>query len=105
MASAIATATVLYLFVLLMSVSAYPDRYGSWLEYIRDLGNLSGIEGLPAFYAASRYMGQAGVTLLVAALFGLIVTSLIGNGIALSRLLYALAKDKVLPDRFSQVNE
>lgn len=105
MAAAIATATVLYLFVLLMSVSAYPDRYGSWLEYIRDLSNLSGIEGLPAFYAASRYMGQTGVTLLVAALFGLIVTSLIGNGIALSRLLYALAKDKVLPDRFSQVNE
>lgn len=104
MTAAVVTATVLYLFVLLMSASAYPDRYSSWLEYIRDIGNLSGIEGLPAFYAAYTYMGNAGIMLLVTALFGLIATSLIGNSIALSRLLYALAKDKVIPGRFSQVS-
>lgn len=104
MAAAVAVAAVLYIFVLLMSVSAYPPQYGSWFEYINDLDSLSGIEGLPAFYAASRYMGTAGITLLVTALFGLIATSLIGNTIALSRLLYSLAKDSIIHSGFASVN-
>ncbi len=104
MAAAVAVAAALYIFVLLMSVSAYPPQYGSWLEYINDLGSLSGIEGLPAFYAAYRCMGTTGVTLLVTALFGLIATSLIGNTIALSRLLYALAKDSIIHPGFAVVN-
>lgn len=81
--------TVLYLFVSLLSVSAYPPEYESWLAYLRDMGNLRGIEAVPAFYAANYYLGQAGVTVLMLALFSVILTSLIGNLMALSRLLYA----------------
>ncbi|MBQ9003989.1 MAG: APC family permease, partial [Eggerthellaceae bacterium] len=105
MVAAVVTATALYVFVLLMSVWAYPPQYDSWLAYLSDLGNLKGIEGLPAFYAAYRYMGSAGVVVLMAALLGLIITSLIGNILALSRLFYALAKDAVLPRRIAQVNK
>ena len=104
LASAVVTATVLYLFVILLSVTAYPPEYGSWPEYIRDLGNLSGIKGLPAFYAASFYLGSLGMDLLVLALLALIVTSLIGNTLALSRLLYAAARDEIIPERFSALN-
>lgn len=102
--TAILTATALYIFVFLLSVSAYPPEYSSWLEYIRDHGNLSGIKGLPAFYAAQYYMGQTGVTILITALFGLIITSLIGNSVALSRLFYSLSKDSVLPGQFTFIN-
>ena len=102
--AAVLTATVLYILLFLLSVSAYPPQYGSWLEYIRDHGNLRGIDGLPAFYAAHYYMGQTGVTILITALFGLIITSLIGNSVALSRLFYSLSKDSILPARFSSVN-
>ena len=49
--SVIAT-TALYILVTVLSVTAYPEGYANWLHYIRDLGNLSGIEALPAFYAA-----------------------------------------------------
>ena len=105
MTAAIAVASMLYIFVLLMSVSAYPPQYSSWLEYINDLSSLSGIEGLPAFYAAYTYMGKTGVTLLVVALFGLIATSLIGNVLVLSRLLYALAKDSIIHTRFAFVSK
>ena len=45
--------TLLYLFVSLLSVSAYPPEYDSWLAYIRDMGNLDGIKAVPAFYAAN----------------------------------------------------
>ena len=60
--AAVAATTVLYVFITLLSVTAYPPQYASWLEYIRDLKNLSGIEGLPAFYAANAYLGRFGVT-------------------------------------------
>ena len=57
--------TLLYLFVSLLSISAYPPEYESWLAYIRDMGNLVGIKAVPAFYAAEHYWGQAGVTMKV----------------------------------------
>ncbi len=97
--------TLLYAFVTLLSVTAYPEGYDSWLSYIRDFGNIPGIMGLPAFYAANHYLGSFGVILLFLALLALIVTSLIGNLVALSRLLFSLSKDKVIPSRFSSLNK
>lgn len=102
--SVIAT-TLLYIFVMLLSVTAYPAGYENWLAYIRDLGNLSGLDALPAFYAANHYLGDMGVRILMASLLALILTSLIGNMTALSRLLYALGRDGILPASVGQLNE
>ena len=96
--------TALYLFVSLLSVSAYPPEYASWLAYIRDMGNLDGIRAVPAFYAADYYLGQTGVTVLMLALFGVILTSLIGNMLALSRLLYAAGREGEAPRALAQLN-
>ena len=100
----IASTTLLYAFVTLLSASAYPERFGSWTEYIKEHDKLTGLEGLPVFYAAHHYLGDAGVYILMAALLSLIVTSLIGNIRALSRLLYATAKDRILPEKLSELN-
>ena len=97
--------TVLYLFVSLLSVSAYPPEYESWLAYIRDMGNLNGIKAVPAFYAAEHYLGQTGVTVLMLALFGVILTSLIGNLLALSRLLFAAAREGDAPEALAALNK
>ena len=100
----VVSATLLYIFVTLLSISAYPAEYGSWLEYIRDLGNLGGIRGIPAFYAADHYLGSFGIVLLSLALLALVLTSLIGNLRALSRLFYAVARDDILPAAFAELN-
>ena len=105
LAAAVISATLLYVFVILLSVTAYPPEYDSWLAYIGDLDALSGIKALPAFYAAQHYLGAFGLRLLMVCLLGLIVTSLIGNLIAVSRLLYAVARDGILPRRFSVLNQ
>ena len=103
---AVGTATVLYILVFLMSTMAYPPEYGSWLEYLQDLGNLEGIKALPPFYVAYHYMGDAGIVILMLALLGLVVTSLFGNTIALSRLIYAVGCDDLIPKRwFAAINE
>lgn len=93
----VAITTALYLLVSLLSVSAYPPEYESWMAYIRDMGNLSGLKAVPAFYAADYYLGQTGVGILMLALFAVILTSLIGNLLALSRLLYAAGRDGDAP--------
>ncbi len=50
-------------------------------------------------------MGQTGIAILMAALLSLVLSSLIGNILALSRLFYALAKDGILLKRFAALNQ
>ncbi|MBO7675171.1 MAG: amino acid permease [Atopobiaceae bacterium] len=101
---AIVVVTLLYVALLVLSISAYPPRYHNWLEYIQDLGNLSGLQALPAFYAAEYYLGDMGITILALVLLALVISSLLGNLVVLSRLFYSLSKDHILPARFSRVN-
>ncbi len=102
--SSVLVTTLLYLFVSLLSVSAYPPEYENWLAYIRDMGNLKGIKAVPAFYAADHYLGQAGVTVLMISLFAVILTSLIGNLLALSRLLFAAGRGGEAPRSLAKLN-
>ena len=101
----IISTTLLYTFIILLSITAYPAEYGTWLDYIKDLDRLEGLKGLPAFYAAEHYLGNAGIFILMLALFSIVVTSLIGNMMALSRLIFALARDGVIPEKFAQLNK
>ncbi len=99
------TSAALYIFVTLLSITAYPEGCSSWLDYIKNRGNYSGIEGLPAFYAAQHYLGRFGVGILMVSLLCLILTSLIGNLRSLSRLFFAAARDDILPSPFAKLND
>ncbi len=100
----VAVTTALYIFVILLSVTAYPEGCTGWMDYIRRLDEFEGISGLPAFYAANHYLGQAGVNILMVSLLSLVLSSLIGMLRALSRLCYAVAQDSILPGRFAELN-
>ncbi len=95
----------LYIFITLIATTAYPPEYSSWVEYIRGRQELEGIAKVPSFYAAKYYMGDFGVGLMSASMLALIITSLIGSSIALSRLFYALGKDGILPEQFTVLNK
>ena len=99
------TSTALYVFVTLLSITAYPEGCDSWLDYIRNRDSYSGIAGLPAFYAAEHYLGGFGVAVLMASLLSLVLTSLIGNLRAISRLFFAAARDDILPSPFARMND
>ena len=105
LAASVVTTTLLYIFVLLISISAVPPQFANWLEYLKYLGSHgSGVSVLPPFQAAQHYLGGFGFAMMAASLFSLIMTSLIGNFVALSRLLYQVAQDDVIPDRFAVLN-
>ena len=42
--------TAAYILLTLIAASYRPEGYGSWLEYIGNLGNENGLSGLPTFY-------------------------------------------------------
>ncbi len=102
--SAVTITTALYIFVVLLSVTAYPEGCNGWLDYISRLDEFEGIAGLPAFYAANHYLGLGGVNILMASLLALVLTSLIGMLRVVSRLCYAVAQDGILPERFAKLN-
>ena len=102
---AVVSTTLLYVFVTLLSASAYPENYDSWLSYIANLDREEGLNALPAFYAANRYLGSFGVTALMISLLALIITSLIGNILALSRLFCALGRDRILPEKVARIDK
>lgn len=105
LAISVVVTTALYIFAVLLSISAYPEGCSSWLDYISNLDKYNGIEGLPAFYAVKYYMGNAGVGIMMVSLLSLVLTSMIGMLRALGRLCYAVAQDHILPERFSKLNK
>ncbi len=101
----VAVTSALYIFVILLSVTAYPEGCSGWMDYITRLDEFEGIAGLPAFYAANHYLGQTGVNILMVSLLALVLTSLIGMLWALSRLCCAVAQDGILPGRIARLND
>ncbi len=98
------TASAAYIALALMAAAAQPRGFAGWVDYLRSLGGLSGVEGLPTFYAAFSAMGDAGVAILGVAAAAGIITGLVGNMTAASRLIYAMARDNMLPGPMAALN-
>ena len=94
--AAVVTAGIAYTVLALLAVCALPEGCASWTDYIDHLESYSGLASQPDFFAAGQTMGTIGLTILgIAALCG-IFTGLIGNYIALSRLLKSMSDDNML---------
>jgi amino acid transporter len=104
MTVAVFAAAAAYILLALNAASVIPPEFGSWEEYLYNLDSVEGIKGLPTFYAAETAMGRSGMVLLGVTTVGGIVTGLIGNYFASSRLLYTMAEDGLLPGRLGDID-
>ncbi|MCR5147615.1 MAG: amino acid permease [Eubacterium sp.] len=96
--AAVLTAAIAYMLLSLMAVKALPEGCNSWVDYIANLDKYSGTASQPTFNAAHSALGSTGSLILGAAALGAIFTGLIGNYIALSRLLNTLSEDGLFPE-------
>ena len=96
MAVALLTAAVAYIGLAVMAASALPEGCASWTDYVAHLDRYEGVASQPAFFAARAALGEFGAGLLGVAALCAILTGLVGNTIALSRLLRALSEDGML---------
>ena len=105
MAAALLTGALSYILLTWIAVGALPAGYRDWPSYIADIGDLEGLAGLPTFYVTHEVMGKAGLILLGVTTAAAIITGLVGNSIAASRLMYAMAEDGILPRWFGELTE
>ena len=105
MAIGVVTAAGAYALLSILAVCALPEGCASWTDYIFNLSDYEGVKGLPTFYAAETFMGAFGAVALGLTAFGAIITGLVGNYIASSRLLCAMAQDDMMPASFGSLNE
>ena len=105
MAVALVTAGAAYALLVLLAVTALPEGCASWTDYITHLGEYQGAASQPTFHAARAALGDTGSVILGVAALGGIFTGLIGNYIALSRLIRSLSEDRLIPDRIGKLDE
>ena len=103
--AAIVSAGAVYIALVLLATTALPEGCSSWVEYVAHLGDYSGVQSQPTFFAAFQAMGLAGSVALGLASLGGIFTGLVGHYVALSRLLIALADDGMLPASIGETDE
>ena len=105
MVTALITATLAYVMLTVCAALAVPDGFNDWIEYILSLSKIDGIKGLPTFYAASEAMGSGGLLILGISAFCGITTGLVANYVALSRILHAMSKDHMMPQKIGKISK
>ena len=95
--AAIVASVAMYGMLALMPVLAHPPQYATWPEYISAKSGLSGLDSMSTFAAARVSLGSAGIALIGTAMFAAIFTGIVGATVAMSRLVYSLSADDVLP--------
>ena len=101
---AVVAAALAYTFLAILAVSTLPPNCASWFDYISNLSDYEGYAGLPTLNAIYSLMGNTGVIILIMSIMGGVITGLVGNYIAASRLIYALTRDNLLPAWFGKLN-
>lgn len=97
-------ATLAYVFLSLLAVTVVPDGYPDWIAYLSDLDHWNGVNSLPTFFSAKSTLGTVGLVLLGVSVLCGILTGLIANYIASSRLAYSMARDHMLPSYLGKLN-
>ncbi len=102
---ALITAGIAYILLSLLSSISVPAGNSSWADYTAGLGSYTGVQSQPAFFSANAALGTWGSVILGIAALCAIFTGLIGNYIALSRLIRSMSKDEMLPKRVGKLDK
>lgn len=102
---AVVSAALAYTFLTILAISVLPADCSNWVEYIENIGSYKGYASLPTINAIYSLMGDTGLIILAMAVMGGVITGLVGNYIAASRLIFALTRDDLLPAWFGKLNK
>lgn len=93
-----------YISLALVGASVVPENYSGWPEYVNAIDTLKGIEAIPVFFAARKYFGDSGILIVVTAAISAMLTGVLGFYTATSRLLYSMARERMIPSYFATLN-
>lgn len=94
-----------YVALNMITIAILPSGFDNWVAYIAASKTASGLMTLPTFYSTYLLLGQAGLIALSVSVIAAILSGLLGFYMATSRLIFAMARDKVIPAVFSELHE
>ena len=97
-------ATAAYATLVFVAASMRPEGFADWCGYMAALGSFEDVRRLPVFYAVETALGTTGIVVLSLTTVAAIVTGLIGNITAASRLIYAMSRDGLLWKQFAKLD-
>ena len=89
-----------YTVLSLLGVSATPEGFSSWQEYIGALSHLSGVDSVPTFHAVQSHIGTPGLVLISISALAAVMTGILGASRACVRMLSTMAEDRILSRKF-----
>ncbi len=95
----------MYIALNLLTVSVIPGGYESWVNYLNDTSDLIGFNSILTFSAANKIFGYAGLLIIGSSAICAMTTGMLCFYVATSRLLYSMARDKMLPSWFGVLNK
>ena len=99
----IAVSALIYILICLISISAFPGN--DWYDYLTSVNSFEHLDDIPVFYVMEQFLGKFGLVMFGVALLAILITSLIGNMLALSNLLHSMSEDGVFPKLFTKVDK
>ena len=105
MGLALVTGTLAYVTLSIVAVSILPAGFDNWADYIAAKDSLDGLQGAPVFYAVTTALGPIGTPILVFTILGAVVTGIVGNTIAASRLICSMALEGMMPAPLGRLNK
>ena len=100
----IVTSAAAYIMLSLIAASAQPEGFSNWSDYLKGMGSLGVVKGMPTLYGVYSSLGSFGLVIIGVAAAAAIITGLVGNITAASRLMYSMSRDDMLPERFGRLN-
>lgn len=105
MDTSIVCGAFVYIVLVFIAAAIVPTGYSNWVEYVNDISNLSGVNGIPTLAIANIAMGKFGLFCIVSSVIAAMLTGIIGFYMATSRLLYSMSRNEMIPKWFGQLNK
>ena len=93
-----------YVALNMITISILPSGFDNWVDYIKASKITSGLMTLPTFYSTFLLLGKVGLFILSTSVISAILSGLLGFYMATSRLIFAMSRDKVIPEMFSKLH-
>ncbi|MBR4767393.1 MAG: amino acid permease, partial [Lachnospiraceae bacterium] len=104
MVASLAVAALSYGALAMIASSGVPEGFRDWTEYVENAGSLEGFRSIPAFNGIHSVLGVPGLVILGVAAAAGIITGLVGNLTAAGRMVFAMARDGLLPKPMAKLN-
>lgn len=101
---AVLCGTVMYLALNTVTAAFIPAGYDTWASYLADLPSQVGLAALPTFDAGYVMAGNLGLAVLGATAFCAVLSGVVGFYVAVTRLVWVMARDGALPRRFASLD-